>query len=185
MKNDYLYKIIDSDERIGKDSIDYIYSATNEMLEIFKNTFNRGGKVIIFGNGGCAGIANQTESAFIGRYKSGKNARPVLSLCSNSITITTLANDFGYENIFLKQLEGFATKLDTVIGMSASGNSKNVVRGIEFAKQNSILTVAYTGKRGGKLKEIADILISVPSEQPSIIEDSFSIINSIICKTLD
>lgn len=185
MKNDYLYKLINSDERISKDSIDYIYSTTNEMLEIFRDTFNKGGKVIIFGNGGCAGIANQTESAFIGRYKSGKIARPVLSLCSNSIAITTLANDFGFENIFSKQLEAFATQLDTVIGMSTSGNSKNVVRGIEFAKQNSIMTVAYTGEKGGKLKEIADILISTPSEQPSIIEDLFSIINSIICKTLD
>lgn len=155
------------------------------LIDLFENTFKNGNKVLVFGNGGCAGVANQMVAAFIGRFKSGKEGKPVLSLSSNPDLITTLSNDYGFENIYKKQVEVYANKKDLVIGLSTSGNSANVVKGIEEAKAKGAYTVGITGEAGGKLKEITDSIIRVPSKKPTQIENAMAEINSILCKALD
>lgn len=155
------------------------------LVDLFENTFKNGNKVLIFGNGGCAGVANQMVAAFIGRFKSGKESKPVISLSSNPDLITTLSNDYGYENIYKKQVEAYANENDLVIGLSTSGNSANVVKGIEEGKLKGAYTIGITGEGGGKLKKIADFIIRIPSKKPTQIENTMAEINSILCKALD
>ncbi|GMG95462.1 D-sedoheptulose-7-phosphate isomerase [Tepidimicrobium xylanilyticum] len=155
-----------------------------KLADLFEKTFENGNRVIAFGNGGCAGVANIMAASFIGRFKSGKEGRPVLSLSSNADIITTLSNDYGFENIYKKQVEVYALKNDLVIGLSTSGNSVNVINGIEEAKAKGAYTVAITGESGGKLKEIVDFIIKIPSRQPTQIENVMAEINSILCKVL-
>lgn len=155
------------------------------LATIFHNTFKNGGKVIVFGNGGCSGIAEEMAASFIGRFKSGKEAKHVLSLSSNTAMLTTLANDFGFENIYKRQLEGILNKEDIVIGISTSGNSKNIVKAMEYAKNENAFTVSWTGKGGGQLKEISDFTLLVPSNQPSHIESVLKDISAIICKLIE
>jgi len=156
-----------------------------ELVEVYKRTFNDGHKIIVFGNGGCAGIAQQMTAAFTGRFKSGKTARPVLCLCADASHITTLSNDYGFENIFVKQLEAFLNEGDVVVGLSTSGNSVNVVKGIEYAKEKGAFTIAFTGDKGGKLNSAADFVLKVSSTQPSHIESTFSVVNALLCKLSD
>jgi D-sedoheptulose 7-phosphate isomerase len=98
------------------------------LINEFEETFERGNKVFVFGNGGCAGVAQQMASAFIGRSKSGKPSRPVISLSSDASLITALCNDYGFENIYKKQVEAYVKEGDLVIGLTASGNSLNVLK---------------------------------------------------------
>lgn len=155
-----------------------------KLADLFEKTFESGKKVIVFGNGGCAGVANIMAASFIGRFKSGKEGRPVLSLSSNADIITTLSNDYGFENLYKKQVEAYVVENDLVIGLSTSGNSVNVVNGIEEAKAKGAYTIAITGEGGGKLEGIVDFIIKIPSKQPTQIENVMGEINSILCKML-
>jgi D-sedoheptulose 7-phosphate isomerase len=139
----------------------------------------------VFGNGGCSSIAQLMEAAFVGRYKSEKLSRSFISLSSDATVLTTLANDFGFENIYKKQLVAHLTPEDCVIGLSTSGNSQNVLNGIAYAKDQKAITIGMTGMTGGKLKDVADLCIRVPSNNPSFIEAVMSSIYSIICKTIE
>lgn len=156
-----------------------------KLMDLFEETFQNGNNVLIFGNGGCTGVANQMVAAFIGRYKSGKEGRPVLSLSSSPDLLTTLANDYGFEKVYRKQVEVYANKKDIVIGLSTSGNSVNVLDGIEAAKNKGAYTVGITGDDGGKLKEIVDFIIRIPSKKLTQIENAMAEVNSILCKALE
>jgi len=173
------------DIRVKQESIEALTEKIMELAALFEKTFNDGHKIIVFGNGGCAGIAQQMTAAFTGRFKSGKTARPVLCLCADASHITTLSNDYGFENIFVKQLEAFLKEGDVVVGLSTSGNSANVVKGMEYAKEKGAFTIGFTGEKGGKLNSIADFLLKVPSTQPSHIESTFSVVNALLCKLID
>lgn len=176
---------LDNTREVSEKSKEKILQDLLELIDLLEKAFKNKNKVMIFGNGGCAGVANQMVAAFIGRFKSGKEGRPVLSLSSNPDLITTLANDYGFENIYGKQVEVYANKDDIVIGLSTSGNSLNVLNGIEAAKLRGAYTVGITGEEGGSLKEIADFIIKIPSKKPTQIENTMSEINSILCKTLE
>ena len=155
------------------------------LINEFEETFERGNKVFVFGNGGCAGVAQQMASAFIGRFKSGKPSRPVISLSSDASLITALCNDYGFENIYKKQVEAYVKEGDLVIGLTASGNSLNVLNAVEKAKEIGAKTLGITGESGGKLKDICHCIIRIPSGNPTFIEDIMAEINSILCKTID
>jgi len=168
---EYEEVVIQSRKRLTDDII--------QLKEILIKTLDSGKKVYVFGNGGCSSIAQLMEAAFVGRYKSEKLSRSFISLSSDATVLTTLANDFGFENIYKKQLVAHLTPEDCVIGLSTSGNSQNVLNGIAYAKDQKAITI------GGKLKDVADLCIRVPSNNPSFIEAVMSSIYSIICKTIE
>lgn len=184
-KKELIMTSFNATENTSKECKSTLMDDLLKLMDLFEKTFESGNKVLVFGNGGCAGVANQMVAAFIGRFKSGKEGKPVLSLSSNSDLITTLSNDYGFENIYKKQVEVYANKNDLVIGLSASGNSANVVKGIEEGKLKGAYTVGITGESGGKLKEIVDFIIRIPSKKPTQIENTMAEINSILCKALD
>ncbi len=144
-----------------------------------------GGKVILFGNGGSASDAQHLAGELVGRFRMERNAFPALSLTTNTSIITAVANDYGYDMVFARQVEALGRKTDLIVGISTSGNSPNVVEGIRKAKQIGAKTIGLTGKDGGKIAEIADIVLAVPSSDTPRIQEAHITIGHIICDIVE
>jgi D-sedoheptulose 7-phosphate isomerase len=138
--------------------------ALSERLE-------RGGKLFLFGNGGSAADAQHIAAEFVGRYQLERAALPAMALTVNSSTLTAVANDYGYEEVFARQIAAFGTEKDTALGISTSGNSQNVLRGIATARQRGMLTVGFAGQAGGQLKKLAGMCLCVPSDVTARIQE--------------
>ena len=139
----------------------------NEITQAFR----RGNKVLLFGNGGSAADAQHIAGELAGKFYLNRDPLPAIALTTNTSSLTAIANDYGYEWIFARQLRGLVTKGDIVIGISTSGSSPNVIRGIEEAKRCEAITIALTGQ-GGKLREIAKYVLSIPSTDTPRIQEA-------------
>jgi D-sedoheptulose 7-phosphate isomerase len=147
--------------------------------------FRNGHKLFLFGNGGSASDAEHIATELSGRFKLERPSLPALSLTANTSTLTAIANDYGFEMLFSRQLEGLATTGDVVIGISTSGNSPNVINGLKFAKSIGATTIAMTGKSGGKLKEFADYCLCIPSDDTPRIQEAHIMIGHILCDLVE
>ena len=143
------------------------------------------GKLILFGNGGSASDSQHIAAELVGRFQLERKALPAISLSSNISVITALANDFGYENIFLKQIEALATDKDLVIALSTSGQSQNILDALSYAKSNGIKSVGLTGQDPGGMASYCDYLIKVPSTKPSLIQQSHITIGQLLCLVIE
>lgn len=150
-------------------------------LQIVK-ALRAGGKVIFCGNGGSAADAQHLAAEFTGRYLKERRALPALALHANTSAVTAIGNDYGFDLVFARQIEALGKKGDVAVGISTSGNSPNVVRAIEVAKSKEIYTVALTGASGGKMKEMADCTIRIPSEETPRIQECHILTGHIICE---
>lgn len=156
-------------------------SRIEETASILYKAYNSGKKVILMGNGGSAAAASHFASDLAkGMRMPGKKKFKTLSMCDNISMITTYANDCGYENIFREQLANWVEKSDVVMGISASGNSKNVLNAIKVANKASAITIGLTGAQGGKLKRLASRCIVVPEDNMERIEDIHLIVLHIL-----
>jgi D-sedoheptulose 7-phosphate isomerase len=131
----------------------------------------RGGKLLLFGNGGSAADAQHLAAEFVGRYRCERPAIPAMALTVNSSTVTAVANDYGYDEVFARQVAAFGTKDDAAIGISTSGNSPSVLRGIATARERGIFTIGFTGVLGGLLRGAVDLCLAVPSAATSRIQE--------------
>ena len=154
-----------------------IVELCNVCIESMKN----GGKVMFCGNGGSAADSQHLAAELVGRYKMNRPALNSLALTTDTSILTAIGNDFGYDTIFERQVEGLGKKGDVLIGLSTSGNSKNVLLAMAKAKEMGITTVAFTGEKGGKMKEVADIAINVPSDTTNNIQEMHIAVGHIIC----
>jgi len=152
--------------------------------EIVKSLKN-GGKVILMGNGGSAGDAQHIAAEFVGRYKKERKSYPALALNANTSSLTAIGNDYGYENTFSRQVEGFAKEGDVVIGISTSGNSTNVYKALELAKQMNCYTAAFLGKSGGTIKDIVNLPIIVKSNNTPRIQECHIFIGHTLCELVE
>ena len=178
-------------EKQVKDSSATI-SACLEQSELIANisslliaAFRSGHKLFLFGNGGSASDAEHIATELSGRFKLERPSLPALSLTANTSTLTAIANDYGFEMLFSRQLEGLATTGDVVIGISTSGNSPNVINGLKFAKSIGATTIAMTGKSGGRLKEIADFCLCISSDDTPRIQEAHILIGHILCDLVE
>ena len=151
-----------------------------EAASLILSRIRAGNKLILFGNGGSASDAQHIAAEFVGRYRAERRALPAIALTANSSTVTAIGNDYGFDDLFARQIPAFARPGDVAIAISTSGNSANVVRGVEAAKRLGVLTVALTGASGGKLRELADICLSVPSESAPRIQEAHILIGHIL-----
>ena len=135
------------------------------------SSMNKGGKLLIMGNGGSAADAQHIAAEFIGRFFKERRALPAIALNTNTSSLTAIANDYSYEDIFSRQVEALAKPGDVVIGISTSGNSKNVINAIQKANSLDCFTVSLTGRSGGKLKGMAKMAITVDSDSTPIIQE--------------
>jgi D-sedoheptulose 7-phosphate isomerase len=130
-----------------------------------------GGKVLVCGNGGSAAQAQHLAAELVGRFQGERRALPSVALCADTATLTSLANDYGYEQVFARQVEALAAGGDVLIAISTSGNSANVVRAVAAARARRCAVVALTGAGGGKLAAQADVLLAAPSDSVARIQE--------------
>ena len=145
----------------------------------------RGRKVVLFGNGGSAADAQHIACELAGKFRLERKGLPAIALTTNTSSLTAIANDLGYEMVFARQVEGMVQRGDVVVGISTSGRSPNVLKGLEAAKREGAITVGLTGAKGGKLKGLVDICIHVPSEDTARIQEAHITIGHIICQLVE
>ncbi len=155
-----------------------IEEATQAVIKAFQN----GNKVLFCGNGGSAADAQHLAAEFSGRFYLNRKALPAEALHVNTSYLTAVANDYSYDAVYARLVEGIGVKGDIVIGLSTSGNSTNIIKAFEAAKQNEMITVAFTGDSGGKMKGMVDYLINVPSSITPRIQESHILVGHIICE---
>jgi D-sedoheptulose 7-phosphate isomerase len=150
-------------------------------IEIVKS-LHAGGKVMFFGNGGSAADAQHLAAEFTGRYLKERRALPALALHTNTSSLTAIGNDYGFDLVFARQVEALGKPGDVAVGISTSGNSRNVVQALEVAKAGSIYTIALTGCSGGLMRHVADCTIRIPSQQTPRIQECHLLTGHIICE---
>jgi D-sedoheptulose 7-phosphate isomerase len=146
----------------------------------------RGGhKLVIFGNGGSAADAQHFAAELVGRFEKERAGLPAIALTTDTSAITAIANDFGYDDVFSRQVQALVKAGDVVVGISTSGNAKSVLKGIEEAKKLNAWTAGLSGMTGGKLKAVVDCCITVPSERTAHIQETHIALIHAICATVD
>ena len=166
-----------------RNSLDYnkVYDLGVELSK----RFAAGNKLILCGNGGSAADAQHIAAEFVGKFRKERRALPALALNTNTSSLTAIGNDYDFSRVFERQVEAFAKKGDVVIGISTSGNSPNVINAIKKANDMNCLTVALTGKGGGKLNGVAKSTIAVDSTETSLIQEVHITIGHIISKIVE
>jgi D-sedoheptulose 7-phosphate isomerase len=153
--------------------------------ELLLNAYRSGAKSLIFGNGGSAADAQHYAAELVGRFGSERRALPALALNVNASTITSVGNDYGYDYVFVREVEAFGAPGDVAIAISTSGNSPNVLAAIERARQLGLTVIGLTGKGGGKMKELCDLCVVVPSDSTPRIQETHITIIHIWCNMID
>lgn len=148
-------------------------------------TLKNGGKILLCGNGGSAADAQHIAAELTGRYKKERNSLPAIALTTDTSALTAIGNDYGYEFVFSRQLSGVGQKGDLLIAISTSGNSKNILKAIEVAKEKGIFIIGLSGKDGGKMSEVCDINLIIPSNDTPRIQEMHILIGHIICQAID
>ena len=178
---EFLYESAEVKKAVADTLSDKILEAVNMARTCYQNN----GKMLLMGNGGSAGDAQHIAAEFIGRYK--KERRPVaaIALTVDSSILTCVGNDYGFDVVFARQVEGLAKKEDVVIAISTSGNSENVIRGVDKAREIGAKTIGLLNNQNGKLKGKVDLAIVVPSSNTARIQEAHITIGHIICEILD
>ena len=157
----------------------------NKTANLIVKAINKNKKIIIMGNGGSAADAQHIAAEFLGKYKIERKSIAAIALTANSSTTTAIANDYDFVDIFSRQCESLVSNGDIVIGISTSGNSENVVKGLKTAKKNGGLIIGLLGNKGGKMKNIVDIPLIVNSISIPRIQEAHRVIYHIICEIVE
>lgn len=180
---DIIQESINVKEAILKDEkiIQVLAECTNEIV----NAFQKGNKVLFCGNGGSAADAQHLAAEFSGRFYTDRDALPAEALHVNTSYLTAVANDYSYDVVYSRLIKGIGNKGDVLVGLSTSGNSTNIVKAFEMAKEKEMVTVGFTGSTGGKMKELSDYLLNVPSTDTPRIQESHILLGHIICQLVE
>ena len=153
-----------------------------QIVDATVKAFQSGHKVMFCGNGGSAADAQHLAAEFSGRFYKNRRALPSDALHCNSSYLTAVANDYSYDDIYSRLVDGTMEKGDVLVGISTSGNSPNIVKAFETARQKQIITVGFTGASGGKMKDLSDYLLNIPSTDTPRIQESHILLGHIICE---
>jgi D-sedoheptulose 7-phosphate isomerase len=156
-----------------------------DILQILEDSLRRRGKLLLFGNGGSAADAQHIAAELIVRYKEDRAPISAISLTTDSSALTACGNDLGFEALFERQIEGLGRPGDVAIGISTSGNSPNVLRGLSKARSVGLKTVGLTGGTGGQMRSVCDALVVVPSTVTARIQEMHITIGHVLCKALE
>ncbi len=161
--------------------IDLIKEVSLKCVEVYKN----GNKTLIAGNGGSAADAQHIAGEFVSKFYFDRPGLASIALTTNTSIMTAIGNDYGYEKLFSRQVQANGVKGDMFIGISTSGNSANVIEALKECKEKGIITVGLTGEKGGKMAEICDYCIKVPSNETPRIQEAHILIGHIICAVVE
>src|ERR1022692_2117281 len=162
-----------------------VIAAVSKVSQIVVRAVDEGNKLFLLGNGGSAADAQHIAAEFVGRFAFNRPALPALALSVNTSCVTAIGNDYGFDQVFSRQIEALGRPGDVAIGISTSGNSQNVLCGISVAKKMGLHTAGLTGHGGGKLKSVADYCICVPSDQTPRIQECHILTGHIISELVE
>jgi D-sedoheptulose 7-phosphate isomerase len=155
------------------------------VAEALVDAYRQGGKAVFLGNGGSAADAEHLAGEFVGRYLRERRSLPAIALAGNPSTVTAIANDYGYAEVFSRQLEGLARSGDVVVALSTSGRSENVLRAVDRAASLGVMAVGMTGADGGPLAERCDHCLCVPAEEVPRIQEAHVLIGHTLCEFVE
>ena len=155
------------------------------VVQVMAQAFREGRKILLFGNGGSSTDASHIAAEFVGRYHRDRIPLPALALATDMAAITCIGNDYGFDEVFARQIRAHGQKGDIAIGISTSGNSPNVLLGLEAAKAAGLVTVGWTGGRGGKLDTMVDYCFRVPSTVTSRIQETHITLGHVLCELVE
>lgn len=166
---------------IAQNLSDVIANAAKIVIDAYRG----GGKVLLIGNGGSAADAQHIAAELVGRFKLERIGLPAIALSTNTSILTALSNDYEYDTVFSRQLEALANDNDVLIAITTSGTSPNILKAVEVARSKSVKVIGLTGRNGGKLKDMADLTIIVPSNNTPRIQEAHITIGHIICDLVE
>jgi D-sedoheptulose 7-phosphate isomerase len=156
-----------------------------ELAERIVACLHDGGKVLLFGNGGSAADATHLAAEFVGRFRFDRSPLPALSLSDNGSSVSGIGNDYGYEDVFARQVAALGSAGDVAIGISTSGTSPNVVEGLRAARAGGLTTVALTGTPGGDLPGEADLCLRMPASETARIQECYMLAGHLVCELVE
>jgi D-sedoheptulose 7-phosphate isomerase len=162
-----------------------IIQTLEDCSNVITTAFKNGNKVLFCGNGGSAADAQHLAAEFSGRFYTDRDALPAEALHCNTSYMTAVANDYSYDVVYSRMIKGIGNPGDVLIGLSTSGNSKNIVEAFKTAKLKNMVTVGLTGDSGGMMKEMSDFLLNVPSSDTPRIQESHIMLGHIICQLVE
>ncbi|CAB5498336.1 D-sedoheptulose 7-phosphate isomerase [Bathymodiolus thermophilus thioautotrophic gill symbiont] len=154
-------------------------------VNLCTNSLNNGGKILIFGNGGSAADAQHIAAELVGRYKTERRGLAAIALTTDTSALTSIGNDYGYEFIFSRQVEALANKNDIAIGISTGGSSTNVINGLQAAKNSGCQLIGFSGRQGGKMNDLCDINLVIPSEDTPRIQEMHIVLGHTLCHLIE
>jgi D-sedoheptulose 7-phosphate isomerase len=185
-------QLLESARRQIQESCEVKQSLSEEFLrklcticEQTAEAIKQGHCVFFCGNGGSAADAQHLAAEFVGRFRSERNPLPAQALTTNTSLLTAIANDYGYEHVFARQIKAFARRGDILFAISTSGNSPNLLLAVQQAKELGVRTLGLTGRTGGKLKEHVDVLLNVPSDDTPRVQESHIMLGHICCDLIE
>lgn len=172
---------IEVHSRLIGECLDPVAAGADAMISAYR----AGHKALFFGNGGSAADAQHLAAEFVGRYLRQRGPMPALALNANSSAVTAIGNDYGYDQVFARQLQALAVPGDVAVGISTSGNSPSVVEALRCARRLGLFTIALTGASGGQLRGLVDVLIAVPSNETPRIQECHILIGHAMCDAVE
>jgi D-sedoheptulose 7-phosphate isomerase len=156
-----------------------------EVADAIVHAYRENHKLILFGNGGSAADATHTAAEFVGRYARDRAALPAIALGENVSSVTAISNDYSFEHVFVRQLEALGATGDVAVGISTSGNSSNVVAGLEAARAKAMVTVGLTGGEGGAIAAVCDHCICIPANETPRIQEGHILVLHVLCELVE
>jgi D-sedoheptulose 7-phosphate isomerase len=172
---------IEVKRKFAEDNVDTIIEAT----KVIADAFNKGKKLILFGNGGSATDASHIAAEFLNRFQKERPSLPAISLSTDMAVITSIANDYDFSEVFAKQLKSLSDEGDVVIAISTSGNSPNILKAMDVAKRKRLTTIAFTGIKGDKLASKATYAFIVPSDKTARIQETHITLGHVLCRMVE
>ncbi len=182
---DYIIKIFKESSRVKDAFVNENLGKLVNVVEVITATLKTGNKILIFGNGGSAADAQHIAAEFVNRFIIERPPLPAIALTTDTSVITSIGNDYDFSEIFSKQIRAIGQQGDIAWGISTSGNSPNVLKGLEMAKKKGMTTIAFTGKDGGDIAKIADYPVNVSSNSTARIQETHITACHVICEMVD
>jgi D-sedoheptulose 7-phosphate isomerase len=185
MTSDILRKNIHASIEVHNLLLEACLPAMTAAAEALIAAYRSGHKALFFGNGGSAADAQHLAAEFVGRYLMERRPLPALSLHANTSAVTAIANDYGYEHVFSRQLQALAVPGDVAVGISTSGNSPSVLEALVAGRKMGLATIGLTGASGGRMREMVDVLIAAPSKETPRIQECHILVGHALCDAVE
>ncbi len=178
-------KTIELHEQVVRDLKSNCMMELEKIAKICRKTLTDGGKILLCGNGGSAADSQHIAAEFVGRFVKERQGLPAIAFTTDTSILTAVGNDYGYDEVFRRQVEALGRENDVLIGISTSGNSLNIVKAFEQANKQKMKTIALTGRKESKMSELADVTLKVPTSITARVQECHIMVGHMICEYID